>query len=730
MQELHNNYNLAAYMSALTRAYTQNVTAAFAAEFNDFYHDITLPKVSQIGNYSIIKEIGEGAFGKVYLAQHVLLRTKVVLKCGKLDDPNIVREIFYHRQLKHRNIVKLYEIIKTESHLWMALEYCEGLELFYYICEQRIERDTIRKLFWQIAEAIRHVHLLNLSHRDLKLENILLADKRRTLVKLTDFGFVREFNPNRRQFLSTVCGTTAYMAPEMLKAEKYSGFAVDVWLMGCILYAMAYGELPFEDDDDMQTKWKIVNEQPHFPQPDAELNGLISKMLDKDPSKRPTVLEILNLPFLVDTTNSYQEKRCNDTELIVLINQHYKENKVPFQTKIERDLLKRLDKMNLDTDSLQLLIYAGYTNPLTAFYELCLTREYKKKKYKYKKRRYDAKRQIRRSRKRVRSALSLSDQGQPLEKIISSLSLNLRDTSRMLRKLTDRIPKRRISLSNSVPQTPTSKPETERLVLFIPDDRKSTFSYENVGKGKKILHKLQFWKKKHDDSDDEGLELRVDHSPEEKLQPNLVTEPQRSVSIDTNLPLPADKPRPRPESMVSQVSQLSQLSQVSESELEMLEGTEDEDYDDLYELLINTLQPELQYRLSFRKKRPPHGRSPSDSLIKVKKRLSHVSSDSSDDSEMKGRFIDGDIQRPLSPRLRFNTRQPQFVSKQRSFQAVKPEPVPARGVARSHLPPIMKKFVKGRDSVAENNQDEPRWRFDTPREKTINEEDEEEEWSL
>lgn len=276
-----------------SRAYENNSTAQLAAQFNEFYLAITSPVVSQIGNYKIVEEIGEGAFGKVYLAQHVLLNAKVVLKCGLIDDPNIVREIYYHQQLKHKNIVKLYEVIKTEQHIWMALEYCEGGELFYYIYEQRrLDIGVCRLLFYQIVQGIKYVHSLNLSHRDLKLENILLADKKRLIIKLTDFGFVREFNPYKRLLLSTVCGTTAYMAPEMLKTEKYSGFAVDTWSMGVILYAMVYGVLPFDDDDDMKMKIKIMNEDPvlRTDNVDPEVVELIRKMLLKDPALRPSIL--------------------------------------------------------------------------------------------------------------------------------------------------------------------------------------------------------------------------------------------------------------------------------------------------------------------------------------------------------------------------------------------------------------------------------------------------------
>lgn len=873
-------------MSLPSRASNQNLTAQLAAEFNQFYLDITSPTVSQIGNYRIVKEIGEGAFGTVYLAQHVLLKVKCVLKCGKLDDANMVREIFYHRQLKHKNVVKLYEIIKTESYLWMALEYCEGSELFYYIYEQRrLDTEVIRRLFYQIVEGIRHVHSLNLSHRDLKLENILLADKKKSVVKLTDFGFVREFNPHRRQFLSTVCGTTAYMAPEMLMNERYSGFAVDVWSMGCILYAMAYGELPFDDDDDLKAKYRIIHNDPAYPDDvDPDLHDLIVRMLCKDPAKRPTISEIFNSPFLLDSTNASLEKRIsmyNDTESIVSINQHYKENTVPFQTKIERDLLKKFDKLNLDTDFLQASIYAGHTNPLTAFYELSLTREYKKKKYRYKRRRYsEAKRQIRRSRKRVRSALSLSDQmsatSQPLERIISSLSLNSNRNStfesttksNVPRKSLDRRPssvgmghlllgkKRLNSSSTSYSQTTTTpkqdgpasiKDPYQWLVSFTPEDPKSSLmaplNEPNMGKGKKILNKLQFWKKnRKDDEDmhmnesdeeDEMLELKVDrqrssNSPEkhiadsgpvEELAPVLMDNSfskdsendgrlenhQRNISIDTNVPSPTADTTPgqisfsqdsytggrrqRPESVVSQMSQLSQLSQMypmSESELDMLDGTDmdedDLDEDVMYELSINTSQPELIHqRLSTsglsgggnsRKKRPVAQRHASDSLIKSshpnqplkskRTSLSLVSSDSSDDSDMRIRLIDGvrdqELQRPLLPRLRFNASKQGFsgVNNRPKAQGntgnsvqntgmYNPVPVNAtmtiKGINRSHSPPIQKKFgtaLKPMDNIPEDgNPQEPklgpsfepteRWRETIPKiyERTIQEEDEE-----
>ncbi|EGW33155.1 uncharacterized protein SPAPADRAFT_150860 [Spathaspora passalidarum NRRL Y-27907] len=416
----------------------QNQTAQLAAQFNQFYLKTTSAKISQIGNYRIIQEIGEGSFGKVYLARHILLNINVVLKCGLIDDPNIVREIYYHKQLKHKNIVSLYEVIKTENHLWIVMEYCEGGELYYYIYEKkRLTMAECRVIFFQIVLGVKHVHSLNLSHRDLKLENILLADKKRTVVKLTDFGFIREFNPYSRKFLSTICGTTVYMAPELLKNEKYSGFSVDIWSLGVILYTMLYGVLPFDDDDELKIRAKIIQGEPSYADcVPEEANQLIKKMLSKDPNNRPSLTEILNSGLLMDCHNKYLAENTKrtytsssggDTESIMSINQHYNVMSEPFESRIERDILKKLQRLNFDVDELQASVINNEMNSLTAFYELLLTQEYSKKKRKYmrdkKRKYYEA--TLRKSRKRVKSVLALTDQvpAQPLERIISTLSL-------------------------------------------------------------------------------------------------------------------------------------------------------------------------------------------------------------------------------------------------------------------------------------------------------------------
>ena len=124
------------------------------------------------------------------------------------------------RRLHHPHVTKLYEVIATESSIWLITELCSGGELFDYLAEKgRLSEDESRVIFGQLCLAVGYIHEKGVVHRDLKLENVLLDEHCR--VKLGDFGFTREFE--RGALLDTYCGTTGYAAPEMLMAKKYLG---------------------------------------------------------------------------------------------------------------------------------------------------------------------------------------------------------------------------------------------------------------------------------------------------------------------------------------------------------------------------------------------------------------------------------------------------------------------------------------------------------------------------
>ncbi|CCE83432.1 Piso0_004007 [Millerozyma farinosa CBS 7064] len=633
----------------ITRAGDHNTKAALAAKYNEFYTKATSPEVKVVGNYRIIKEIGEGSFSKAYLAKHVLLNIKVVLKCGSIDDPCIVREVFYHKQLKHKNIAMLYEVIRTEKHLWIALEYCQGDELYYHIYERRLSYNDSRKLFYQIASGIAYVHSQNLAHRDLKLENILLQNKAKTIVKLTDFGFVREFNPRKRNFLSTICGTTVYMAPEILKGDTYSGFAIDIWSLGVILYTMLYGEMPFDEGDDLKTKAKILDKDPEFYNTvPSEAVSLVKAMLSKSPKDRPSIEEVLASPFLLDLRIKNQKKneykRLNRDSAFSLNDYYHNLDVAPFSSKTEKKLLKRFRKLNIDIRDLENDILNNNKTSLSALFELSLTMEYSKKKRKYvseKKNYRYAKKSLKSSGRRVRSAL-LSDSSsiQPLEKIMSSLSMSSNkdpkqdsvkinpEKSTDQTRTTDDKEQSRVDSkagSNSLSSGKTesvnqngrnSSQQNLNPILSV------NHSIENSKKKNKILDKFQFWKKPKDSGSTMTSDLSSKHKKSSETQKSvsesdlssnrqhkatLSSEPNSTVpaisvksnngkksetppesKMDTKVecpdPVPLKATKPRPSSLVSQVSQVSHLSQFSQmlSDSDAFLETDDME-DDLYD---------------------------------------------------------------------------------------------------------------------------------------------------
>ncbi|KAF3165685.1 hypothetical protein TWF225_008677 [Orbilia oligospora] len=359
-------------MQAKSRNERQTQKTKLAESYNELLTEFSSPELRHVGNYTLGRLIGKGSFGNVYLATHKLTNgSKVVLKSAQKNDPNLAREIHHHRQLIHPHIVRLYEVVVTESLVWMVLEYCPGAELYDYLIKNgRLSTETAQKIFAQLVGAVAYVHQKNCVHRDLKLENIMLD--RHENVKLCDFGFTREYE--RLRPLQTFCGTVCYSAPEMVKGEKYLGQAVDVWSLGVILYALLCGELPFDEDDETSTKLKILNEEPKYPEHlDADAVALIKSLLSKRPISRPTLLEILVHPFLVHYGN--QQKNILAMQQPAL-----------FSTRIEKETLDRMKSAGVQTEVVVESVLAQKCDSLAGWWNLLIEKELRKEKRRQKRR--------------------------------------------------------------------------------------------------------------------------------------------------------------------------------------------------------------------------------------------------------------------------------------------------------------------------------------------------------
>src|SRR3989440_10534440 len=268
--------------------------------------------------------------------------------------PKIQREISILQGLAHPNIVRLHEMVETERHIGIILEYASGGELFDYILNHRYLKDqAARRLFAQLVSGVGYLHKKGIVHRDLKLENLLLDQNRNIII--TDFGFANTFNPNdelsdeieynlgNREFvrkyrldrqdekgrrkgdlMQTSCGSPCYAAPELVVSDSlYTGRKVDVWSCGVILvshglivssqakancaqYAMLAGYLPFDDDpanpegDNINLLYKYITSTPlTFPEyvtPHAR--DLLRRILVPDPRKRADLFEVARHSWL------------------------------------------------------------------------------------------------------------------------------------------------------------------------------------------------------------------------------------------------------------------------------------------------------------------------------------------------------------------------------------------------------------------------------------------------
>jgi protein-serine/threonine kinase len=235
-------------------------------------------KETRFGDYILGQTLGEGEFGKVKMGWKKEGGVQVAIKLIRRETlgsnpsrlPKIYREIAILRKLRHPNIVSLHEMVETERHIGIILEYASGGELFDYILNHRYLKDSAaRRLFAQLVSGVGYLHKKGIVHRDLKLENLLL-DRHRNII-ITDFGFANTFDPNdelgeeieynlgnrdfvkkmgleqtkdnghrRGDLMQTSCGSPCYAAPELVVSDSlYTGRKVDVWSCGVILVSIA-----------------------------------------------------------------------------------------------------------------------------------------------------------------------------------------------------------------------------------------------------------------------------------------------------------------------------------------------------------------------------------------------------------------------------------------------------------------------------------------------------------
>ena len=263
---------------------------------------------AQVGEYEIIREIGRGGMGVVYLGQHPIIRKRVAIKvlASAAHDPEMearfVQEARAANDVGHAGIVDVFAFGRLPSGaLYLVMDFLEGESLETRLQrEGRISPQDAAALFDPVCDTLQAAHARGIVHRDLKPDNIYLVARTGAPpeIKLLDFGIAKLLDPDESLTQTTgnqVFGTPLYMSPEQARAGGLDGQS-DVYSLGVILYRALTGRFPIEGRNAFETLHLHQSHQPERPSTlvplPAQLDELVVRCLAKEPAARPSLQEI------------------------------------------------------------------------------------------------------------------------------------------------------------------------------------------------------------------------------------------------------------------------------------------------------------------------------------------------------------------------------------------------------------------------------------------------------
>jgi len=223
---------------------------------------------------------------------------KIIDKLQPLHDDSmsqIKNEIAIIKTLKHKGIIALKDVIDTNDKIYVVLEYVNGGELLE---RKRLNEECAKKLFINLLDAVRYLHGKKIVHRDLKLDNILMASTDPTdfSIKIIDFGIANKVKPGYA--LTLLCGSQGYLAPEILsekrKEDGYS-FPVDMWALGVILFAVLSGSMPFNENENFENYNNIISKftDPEWESVSESAKDMVKNLLLKNEEERITAKQAM-----------------------------------------------------------------------------------------------------------------------------------------------------------------------------------------------------------------------------------------------------------------------------------------------------------------------------------------------------------------------------------------------------------------------------------------------------
>lgn len=330
------SYPLTAFwIRFLSLAFALSVLAA--AAFRIAALQKKLGVIQQLGQYSLIKKIGQGGMGQVYLAKHAMLRRPTAVKILKEDKPSasavrrFEREVQAASQLNDPHTIEIYDYGRTtDGTFYYAMEYLSGISLAELVAVGGPQPPArVIKMLRQICSSLREAHAVGLIHRDIKPQNIMLCNRGGDpdFVKVLDFGLVKDLAGLTATDLSAstlssaaiVAGTPLFMAPETIRMPLEVDRRADIYSLGVVGYYALTGKPIFECESQTDLLRHIIDVVPVSPSKQVEteipveLEQLIMDCLAKDPSDRPesieSVLDSLNRIPIVEPWTEVEARR-------------------------------------------------------------------------------------------------------------------------------------------------------------------------------------------------------------------------------------------------------------------------------------------------------------------------------------------------------------------------------------------------------------------------------------
>ena len=267
-----------------------------------FHNNEEVPRTT-LEYYTFVKLIGKGAFGRVTLGVHKLTGKYVAIKTiekkymkDEFSRRKVFQEVYILKKIRHAHVIRLLEVFEDKTNMLIVMEYAAGGDLLKYVrTKGPLPETEARGIFRQVVYGMGHVHSRSVLHRDIKLDNILLDQDHS--VKICDFGVSKIMK--KKDVVKEQCGTPAYIAPEVITGEGYTGFYIDHWSLGILLYAMLSANVPFRAKN-MQELLKVIKETPvSFPvKMPEQARDLINSLLRINPKERLSIPEILAHPWM------------------------------------------------------------------------------------------------------------------------------------------------------------------------------------------------------------------------------------------------------------------------------------------------------------------------------------------------------------------------------------------------------------------------------------------------